>query len=137
MNVIAPTKKGKSWLVGDLALALATGRPWMGQFQTERGDVLILDNELHRETTAYRIPIIAEARGIPPSEYDDRIVVDNLRGRLLNIHGLRRILLAFNRAGSRLSCWTRSTVSGHRRPARMTTRPSRASTTSSTPWLTA
>jgi hypothetical protein len=88
MNIIAPTKRCKSWLVGDLALALATGRLWMGQFPTERGDVLILDNELHRETTAYRIPKIAEARGIPRSEYGDHVCVDNLRGRLLNIHGL-------------------------------------------------
>ena len=88
LNVIAQSKKGKSWLVGDLALALATGLPWMGQFQTERGDVLILDNELHRETTAFRIPKIAEARGIAPADYDEHVVVDNLRGRLLNIFGL-------------------------------------------------
>jgi hypothetical protein len=88
MNVIAQSKKGKSWLVGDLALALAMGLPWMEQFKTERGDVLILDNELHRETTAFRIPKIAEARGIAPADYDEHVVVDNLRGRLLNIFGL-------------------------------------------------
>lgn len=30
MNVIAPPKAGKSWLVIDLALAVATGRSWFG-----------------------------------------------------------------------------------------------------------
>ncbi|WP_200836773.1 AAA family ATPase [Rubripirellula obstinata] len=29
MNVIAPPKAGKSWLASDMALAVATGRPWL------------------------------------------------------------------------------------------------------------
>jgi hypothetical protein len=41
----------------------ATGRPWLG-FHTVKGDVLILDNELHGETSANRIPKVADARGI-------------------------------------------------------------------------
>lgn len=88
MNVVAPTKKCKSWMVGDLALALATGGLWFGRFRAERRAVLILDNELHRETTAYRIPEIAKVRGIPIEDYGDALTVDNVRGRGLTIDAL-------------------------------------------------
>jgi hypothetical protein len=88
MNVIAASKTGKSWLVSDLALAVATGRPWLDAFATEPGNVLVIDNELHRETSAHRIPKVMAARGIGMSEVGDRIAVANLRGRLKDIVGL-------------------------------------------------
>jgi hypothetical protein len=87
-NLIAPSKFGKSWLVIDLALALATGRPWLDEFPTEAGNILLIDNELHAETSANRIPRVAEARGIPLSEVAQAVFVDNLRGRLQDIQSL-------------------------------------------------
>jgi azurin len=63
MNVIASPKMGKSWLVTDLALAVATGTPWLG-YPTHRGEVLIIDNELHGQTTANRIPKVAMAHNV-------------------------------------------------------------------------
>lgn len=88
MNVISAPKIGKSWLVTDLALAVATGRPWLDTFQTERGDVLIIDNELHGETSAHRIPKVAAARAIPLGEIADHVFVENLRGRLQDIFAM-------------------------------------------------
>lgn len=88
MNVISSSKTGKSWLVSDLALAVALGRPWLDVFACEPGRVLIIDNELHRETSAFRIPKVMQARGIGLNEVGDRIVVSNLRGRLKDIVGL-------------------------------------------------
>ncbi len=88
MNLISAPKLGKSWLVIDLALSVVTGRTWLGQFQCERGDVLILDNELHPETLANRIPRVAEARQIGADQYADRLFVRNLRGRLKDIFSL-------------------------------------------------
>jgi len=88
MNVIASSKTGKSWLVTDLALAVATGRPWLDTFPTERGNVLIIDNELHRETSAHRIPKVMEARGIRLDEVGQSVFVANVRGRLKDIIGL-------------------------------------------------
>lgn len=88
MNVIASPKTGKSWLTLDLAIAVATGRPWLGRYPTEPGEVLIIDNELHRETSAHRIPKVAQARGVAIREIDERIFVDNLRGRLRDIFTL-------------------------------------------------
>jgi len=88
MNVIAAPKTGKSWLTIDLALAVARGGRWLGRFQCQAGDVLVIDNELHPETSAHRIPKVAESRGLSPSEYGDRVFVDNLRGRLLDLFAL-------------------------------------------------
>ncbi|MEZ6233429.1 MAG: AAA family ATPase [Phycisphaerales bacterium] len=88
MNVIASPKTGKSWLTLDLAIAVATGRPWLGRYQTEAGPVLIIDNELHRETSAHRLPKVAQARGVAMREIAERIYVDNLRGRLQDIFTL-------------------------------------------------
>jgi hypothetical protein len=88
MNVIAPSKVGKSWLVTDLALCLAAGRPWLESFQTVAGNVLIVDNELHAETSSNRIPKVAAARGIAIEEIGERVFVVSLRGRLKDIVAL-------------------------------------------------
>lgn len=88
MNVISSSKTGKSWLVSDLALAVALGRSWLDAFPCEPGRVLIIDNELHKETSAFRIPKVMQARGIGMNEVGDRIVISNLRGRLKDIVGL-------------------------------------------------
>jgi AraC-like DNA-binding protein len=87
MNVIAQPKVGKSWLVIDLALAVATGRPWLGM-DCVPGEVLILDNELHGETSANRVPKVAAARGIAFDDVADRVYVENLRGRLVDLFAL-------------------------------------------------
>jgi len=87
LNIIAPPKTGKSWLVLDAALSVATGQPWLGR-EVVGGEVLIIDNELHGETMANRIPKVAEARGIPIAEYRDRLHVDNLRGSLTPLAGM-------------------------------------------------
>jgi len=76
-----------SWLVIDLALAIATGRPWLGM-DCVQGDVLILDNELHGETSANRIPKVAERRGIDIGMVANRLYVENLRGRLVDLFAL-------------------------------------------------
>jgi len=87
MDIISAPKIGKSWLVIDLALSIATGRPWLGM-ETVKGDVLILDNELHGETSTNRIPKVAAARGISVEEVADRVYVENMRGRLLDLYRL-------------------------------------------------
>jgi RecA-family ATPase len=89
MNIIAPPKLGKSWLVTDLAIAVATGRSWLETYQTHQGNVLLLDNELHTETSAKRIPEVAAARGVRVLDIAQTVFVDNLRGRLLDFQTLR------------------------------------------------
>ena len=93
MNVIASPKVGKSWLVTDLALSVATGRDWLEAFKCEAGDVLIIDNELHSETTANRIPKVMNARGIELTDVDGHVFVANVRGRLQDINRLASDLM--------------------------------------------
>lgn len=94
MNVIAAPKTGKSWLALDLAVAIATGREWLGRFRCEPGSVLILDNELHPETCADRFPQVATARAVAMEVIGERVYVENLRGRLLTTPHMREHLEA-------------------------------------------
>lgn len=84
MNVIAAPKTGKSWLVIDMAMAIATGRKWLGCYQTQKGNVLILDNELHGETSANRVPAVAQSRHIDLCEIAQSLYIENMRGRLID-----------------------------------------------------
>jgi hypothetical protein len=81
MNVIAAPKAGKSWLVLNLGLSVVTGMPWL-EFPTEPGRVLLIDNELHAETLANRIPRVAEAMRLPESTWKDGLHVQSLHGCL-------------------------------------------------------
>jgi len=60
MNVIAAPKTGKSWLVMQLAFSLAHGVSWMGR-ECSKGTVLLIDNELHRETLGERLRAVSRA----------------------------------------------------------------------------
>jgi hypothetical protein len=84
-NVISGSKGYKSHVVVDMGLSVATGRMWLGRFKVEPGNVLLVDNELHGETLADRVPKIARARGIVFDEYADRLHIESLRGRLRDI----------------------------------------------------
>lgn len=87
MNIIAPPKTGKSWLVTDLALSVAMGTEWFG-YPCNRGRVLIIDNELHKETTASRVPKVITARGLKLDEVSPWLSVENQRGRLKTIEDI-------------------------------------------------
>ena len=102
-NVIAPPKTGKSWLVIDLALSIAAGVPWLETYEAVQGEVLVLDNELHRETTSFRYRKVIEEsqrvirsgnldcrrRGYGP-EALERVTIRNLRGELRDLSSLGR-----------------------------------------------
>lgn len=99
VNVVAPSKAKKSWLGYSLLLSLTTGRDWLDVFPCEAGRVLLIDNELHAEDIAHRIPAVADAMGITLAEYRDRYDVISLRGRLLDYYGLGRRVVSHIEAG--------------------------------------
>lgn len=92
VNVIASSKAGKSWLIYSLAYAVATGTDWLG-FPCEQGRVLLIDNELHRQTLASRLRTVAEAKGVD-IDGDARRLIDIIpvRGRLVDLNGLGRTI---------------------------------------------
>jgi hypothetical protein len=95
LNLISASKIGKTWAVYDLAVSMAAGIPWLGTFQTNAHPVLIVDNELHPETIAHRIPKVAAALGVKLADVEDRIQIQSLRGKLMNLIGLRNYLRQF------------------------------------------
>jgi len=92
-NLIAKSKVGKSWLTYYIGLCVACGIKLFGEYQCYVGPVLLIDNELHPETLAHRIPEVAGALGIRSEDYRERIDVITLRGGLLNID---QMLLTFD-----------------------------------------
>ncbi|QDU87197.1 Replicative DNA helicase [Pirellulimonas nuda] len=88
VNLISMSKVGKSWLGYSLALSIITGRRWLDRFDTHCGRVLLIDNELHRSTLAHRIPLVAEAMGIEPHDYQGELDVWPLRGNLKSLQQL-------------------------------------------------
>lgn len=104
MNIIAAPKTGKSWLVTQLAICVASGTEWFGHV-CKAGKVLLIDNELHEETSANRIPLVVEAmRKVDPNlpNVDDMIDVWNLRGKWKSIADLAAWLPKFKEAGYRM-----------------------------------
>jgi AAA domain len=97
MNIIAAPKVGKSWLVLDMALSIATGGKWLGRFSCERGRVLIVDNELHRETCAKRLGQVANARGLTPRSFVESLHVWPTRGQGMDITKLSKLLASMPR----------------------------------------
>ncbi|MEX0641919.1 MAG: AAA family ATPase [Pirellulales bacterium] len=88
VNVISHSKAGKSWFAYLLALSIIDGCDFLGRFRTTPGKVLLIDNELHRCTLAYRIPAVADALGIPADAYESELIVWPLRGRLRGLNDL-------------------------------------------------
>lgn len=85
LNLIAATKVGKSWLSYALAYAVVMGGRWLGTFQATRGRVLLIDNELHKETSAHRLERVAKAMGVDVADLRGHLMVVNLRGKLKSL----------------------------------------------------
>ena len=87
-NIISHSKGGKSWFVYGLLLSIVAGIRWLGRFNVARGKCLLIDNELHRPTLAYRINEVAIAMGLKPADYQNDLVVISLRGKLRSLRDL-------------------------------------------------
>lgn len=88
MNLVAAPKTGKSWAVMQLALALASGGDWLG-LPCRKSRVLLIDNELHKETLANRLARVSGAMGIFPEDASlDSFFITPQRGKAKNLRNL-------------------------------------------------
>jgi hypothetical protein len=70
----AQEKAGKTWAALDLALSVATGRPWLDHFPCPSpGPVLVFLGEGGERATVRRIEAIATAKGADPAQLADRL----------------------------------------------------------------
>ena len=78
MMVTASSKAGKTWLMIELACAVASGQMWLGYF-VKKGKVLYLNMELSEGSFINRFKIVADKMKLSPA---DQANIDflNLRG---------------------------------------------------------
>ncbi len=72
------SKSYKTWIVADLATAVASGTPWLG-LETQQGRVLFLNFEIPAAFFQRRIKAVISAKGLPAT-IATNIDVWNLRG---------------------------------------------------------
>jgi hypothetical protein len=70
----AQEKAGKTWAALDLAVSVASGRPWLDHFACPNpGPVLVFLGEGGERATVRRIEAIATARGVDPDQLAHRL----------------------------------------------------------------
>lgn len=96
MNIVAAPKSKKSWLAGNIAMCCIGGgcifdKPQFRCVKTGE-KVLVIDNELHRETIAQRGRDFSEAMNVPQSVAGASIDYLCLRGGLIDIYQLEGLI---------------------------------------------
>lgn len=86
MLISGSSKAGKSFLLMELCIAIAEGRPWLG-FPCKKGKVLYVNLEINPASAINRFLKIYEALGLPIKNADS-IVVWNLRGHAVPLDQL-------------------------------------------------
>jgi hypothetical protein len=66
---------GKTWLSLDMALSVATGKDWLGQFKVRQGPVLVVDEENSPLLLRVRLKMLLGARGIRGGDLPIRFLV--------------------------------------------------------------
>lgn len=87
MLVSGPSKVGKSWLLIELARAIATGGEWIG-FECRQGHVVYVNLEIDRASFLHRIKDLDEHLDGMDVEARKRLHILNLRGHAASIAAL-------------------------------------------------
>ena len=86
MLISGSSKAGKSFLLIELAIAIAEGSKWLG-FQCKKGRVLYVNLEIDPDSCIERFIKIYKALGLPREKMKD-IMIWNLRGHAIPMNGL-------------------------------------------------
>lgn len=75
INILAGLQESrKSWELLDLAVAIASGTPWLGKFKVERKKVLIIDQERPKLEMQRRIKALVAGRGLSIEDLEGQLV---------------------------------------------------------------
>lgn len=83
MLISSDSKAGKSFLLINLALSIAAGRPWMG-FEVNQGRVLYVNFEIGDASAIHRVIEIKNRLGLP-DDVAENMEIWNLRGRACDL----------------------------------------------------
>lgn len=87
---VAPPGSYKTWFTFDLALSVATGTPFLGQYPVQRqGPVLLVQQEDHAAQSAERLGLIVQAKLLPFGGDPDQLM--DFGGIPLFIHTEREV----------------------------------------------
>jgi RecA-family ATPase len=86
MLISGSSKAGKSFLLMELSIAIAEGKPWLG-FRCKKGRVLYVNLEIDPASCVNRFVKIYDALGLERKHMDD-IIVWNLRGHAVPLDQL-------------------------------------------------
>lgn len=87
MLLAGPSKAGKSFALIELALCLASGKPWLGRFECTAGKVMYVNLEVDRASCIHRFIDVNKAlfpEEVESPSYLHNITVWNLRGHPIN-----------------------------------------------------
>ena len=87
VNWIAAPKTGKTWMLYTLVGCMLRGKDWC-DFKTRKGRVLLVDNELHRETGLQRLQKAFRQARIPWEDVEANVDVAWLRGQRAGLDDL-------------------------------------------------
>lgn len=80
MLIAGGSKTSKSFLTLELALSVATGKPWLGTYDCTQGNVLYINGEIDRASCDRRIMAILERMGIDRMDLRGKMDVMTARG---------------------------------------------------------
>ena len=92
LMVSGASKSGKSFMLIELALCMATGRPWMG-YKCEECKVLYVNLEISEPSFAHRIECVSEAMDIDMTACDQNLKIINLRGTSVELSKMAGALI--------------------------------------------
>ena len=98
IEVTAPSKAGKTWLLMELAVAFATGGKWLG-WQCRRGRSLYLDGELWPDEWLDRLARVAGCEDAGADEVRDGIDLLSMRGRARDLREIEHSLVCAAQGG--------------------------------------
>ena len=87
MNLSGSSKTGKTYLMQELALAIATGNKWLGH-QCSQGEVLYIDAEVDKSSSLNNINEVAKAKGYTREMVGKNLIIWNIRGYATQIQKL-------------------------------------------------
>ena len=79
--IACASKAGKSYLLIELAVAVATGGWWLDRFRCMRGRVLYVNLEIQKPQFMHRVCRVTEATGADRALVRENLMVANLRGK--------------------------------------------------------
>ena len=96
--VAGASKSGKSYLMIELAVAVATGSEWLG-FPCARGRVLYVNLEIQMPQFMHRVQRVCEKMGVDTAGVPHNLMIANQRGKVSDITPLVDRMLAACRPG--------------------------------------